>query len=86
VQLGGNRADAALLGLGEFRVLDAREVDGEVELVVETVADLGWCRACGVRAHSKGRPSVLVRDVDAFGRAGAAVVGQATVALPGAGV
>jgi transposase len=57
-----------LLGLGGFRVLEACEIDGEVELVVETIRDVGWCRGCGVRAHSTGRSAVLVRDVDAFGR------------------
>jgi transposase len=62
------RADAVLLGLGEFRVLEARQIAGEVELTVETVTDVAWCRACGVRAHSKGRPTVIVRDVDAFDR------------------
>ena len=57
-----------MLGIDGVRVLDACEVDGEIELTVETTTDRDWCRACGVRAHSKGRAVVVVRDVDAFGR------------------
>ena len=57
-----------MLGIDGVRVLAARHVDGEVELTVETTADRGWCRTCGVRAHSKGRSTVVVRDVTAFGR------------------
>jgi transposase len=58
-----------VLGLDGFRVLEAGQVDGELELVVETTAARDWCRRCGVRARSKDRPVVLVRDVDGFGRA-----------------
>ncbi|CAN5340946.1 hypothetical protein BH20ACT9_BH20ACT9_15760 [soil metagenome] len=64
----GIRADAVLLGLDGFGVLRARLVDGEIELTIETTADRGWCGGCGVRALSKGRSTVVVRDVDAFGR------------------
>jgi transposase len=56
-----------VLGLPEFGLLEAAEVDGELELTVETAA-VGWCRTCGVRARSKGRTETLVRDVSAFGR------------------
>ena len=61
-------ADVVMLGLGDVRVLGAAEVDGEVELSVETTATREWCRGCGVRARSKGRAVTLVRDTDAFGR------------------
>jgi transposase len=64
----GRPADVAVLGLAGFRVLDAGEVDGELELSVETTAERDWCRRCGVRAVSKDRPTVVVRDVDAFDR------------------
>jgi hypothetical protein len=57
-----------MLGIDGVRALEACEVDGEVELTVETTTERDWCRSCGVRAHSKGRPVVVVRDVDAFGR------------------
>jgi hypothetical protein len=57
-----------MLGIADVRVLEARDVDGEVELTVETTADRDWCRMCGVRAHSKGRATILVRDVDGCGR------------------
>ncbi len=54
-------------GLPGFRLLGAAEVDGELEVTVETVTS-GWCRVCGVRARSKGRSETLVRDVSGFGR------------------
>lgn len=57
-----------MLGIDGVRVFGARDVDGEVELTVETTTDRDWCRSCGLRAHSKCRPVVVVRDVDAFGR------------------
>ncbi|MDP8927163.1 MAG: hypothetical protein M3O70_00910 [Actinomycetota bacterium] len=60
--------EAVVLGLAGFRVVDAGEVDGELELVVETTAARGWCRRCGARATSKDRAPVVVRDVDAFDR------------------
>lgn len=64
----GSAVDAVVLGLEGFCVLQARQADGEVELVVETTADRAWCATCGVAAASKGRSGVLVRDADAFGR------------------
>lgn len=64
----GSAADVVMLGIDGVRVVEARDVDGEVELTVETTADRDWCRSCGVRAHSKGRPTVVVRDVTGFGR------------------
>jgi len=57
-----------LLGLDGFVLLEWRLVGGEIELTVETTADRAWCRRCGVRALIKGRSTVVVRDVDAFGR------------------
>ncbi len=57
-----------MLGLPGFRVLEAREVGSELELVIETTAARGWCRECGVQAAPKGRRDTLVRDIDAFGR------------------
>jgi transposase len=67
VESEGRAADVVVLGLPEFRLLGAEEVEGELELTVET-ATVGWCRECGVRARSKGRYDTLVRDVSAFGR------------------
>ena len=64
----GSAADAVMLGLPEFRVLASAEIDGELELLVETRADRDWCRDCGVRARSHDRREVLVRDVAAFDR------------------
>ena len=64
----GSAADVVMLGLPDFRVCEAREVGGEIELDMETRADRAWCRDCGVRAQSHGRREALVRDVDAFDR------------------
>ena len=57
-----------LLGLDGFDMLEWRLVDGEIELLIESKAERAWCRRCGVRALSKGRTTVVVRDIDAFGR------------------
>jgi transposase len=57
-----------MLGLSGMRVLDVGEVDGELEILVETIAAVGWCRECGVKARSKGRRDTVVRDVAAFDR------------------
>jgi hypothetical protein len=60
--------DVVMLGMPGMRVLDAGEVGGEVEITVETIDAVGWCRECGVRARSKGRRDTLARDVAAFDR------------------
>lgn len=57
-----------MLGLPGMRVLDAGQVDGELEVTVETIDAAGWCRDCGVKARSKDRRDTLVRDVAAFDR------------------
>lgn len=59
----GRRVGDVVLGLARFRLLDATELDGELELLVNTDADVVGCRACGVRAVSHGRRDTLVRDV-----------------------
>jgi transposase len=64
----GTADPVRLLGLPGFVVLDAVEIDGELEVTVETTADRGWCRDCGVRAISHGRRSTLVRDLPVSGR------------------
>jgi transposase len=57
-----------LLGLEGFRLLAATEHGHELVLLVETTADRDFCRACGVRAGSKGRARTTVRDVPIAGR------------------
>ncbi len=56
------------LGLDGFVVLSAMEHDGELVVLVETTADRDWCRACGVRAVSKGRVRTELRDLPSGGR------------------
>jgi hypothetical protein len=46
---------AALLGLDGFAVLAAADAGGEVELLVETTADLVGCPGCGAVARAKDR-------------------------------
>jgi transposase len=58
----------ALLGMDEFVVGAQAEVDGEVWLAVETVADVVGCDACGTRAVGHGRRVVRVRDLPAGDR------------------
>lgn len=64
----GRAADVVLLGFDGFVVLDAVEVDGEVETVVETTATRVGCPDCGVVAHA--RREVVVRDGSVFERRG----------------
>lgn len=61
--------DAALLGLDGFVVLSACEIDGELELLVETTADLVGCPGCGAVARAKDRRPSWVRDLPLAGRA-----------------
>jgi transposase len=59
---------AALLGLDGFVVLAAADAGGEVELLVETTADLVGCPGCGAVARAKDRRPVWVRDLPVAGR------------------
>lgn len=59
---------AALFGLDGFRVLAAAEVGGELELLVESTADLVGCPECGAVARAKDRRPVWVRDLPIAGR------------------
>ena len=49
---------AALFGLAGFEVLAAADAGGEVELLVQTTADLVGCPACGAVA-GEGPPPKL---------------------------
>ncbi len=66
----GSAADVVMLGFDGFAVLAAREVDGEVEVVVETTAKRVGCPECGVIAHAHARRDVVVRDGAVFERRG----------------
>lgn len=57
-----------VLGLDDFRVLDARLIDGEVELTVETTTVRTGCPDCGVVARAHGRRMTVLRDVGVLGR------------------
>jgi transposase len=57
-----------LLGLNGFIVLTAVELDGELELLIETTADLVGCPRCGAVARPKDRRPSWVRDLPIAGR------------------
>ena len=59
---------AALLGLDGFVVLAAADAGGELELLVETTADLVGCPECGSVARAKDRRPSWVRDLPVAGR------------------
>ena len=62
------RLDAALLGLDGFVIVMTAEVGGELELLVETTADLVGCPGCGAVARAKDRRPTWVRDLPLGGR------------------
>jgi transposase len=57
-----------LLGLDGFQLVSAKLVDGEWQLVVQTMATVIGCVGCGVRAARHGRRTVRVRDLPIGGR------------------
>jgi transposase len=59
---------AALFGLDGFRVLGAADAGGELELLVETTAELVGCPECGAVARAKDRRPTWVRDLPIGGR------------------
>ena len=65
---GTARLDAVLLGLDGFVVVATAEVRGELELLVETTADLVGCPGCGAVARAKDHRPIWVRDLPIGGR------------------
>src|SRR5689334_6008594 len=59
---------AALFGLAGFEILAAADAGGEVELLVQTTADLVGCPVCGAIARAKDRRPTWVRDLPLAGR------------------
>ena len=59
---------AEMLGLPGFRVLAAAVFDGELQVQVETTADLVGCPSCSAVAVLHDRRLRLVRDLPAGGR------------------
>jgi transposase len=57
-----------MLGLAGFRVIQASEVAGELELVIESEPAPAGCPLCGVLAVGHGRLEVRHRDVPLGGR------------------
>ena len=60
---------AALFGLAGFEVLAIADAGGELELLVQTTADLVGCPTCGAVARAKDRRPTWVRDLPIGGRA-----------------
>lgn len=62
---------SCLFGLDSFRVLDVeRDVDGLVQVVIETVAVQQQCPGCGgISERVKDRPLVRIKDLPVCGRA-----------------
>jgi hypothetical protein len=56
------------LGISELVVSTVEVVEGELWVYVETEPGRRVCPACGTWAESKGRPTVLVRDLEIAGR------------------
>ena len=59
---GGCLTAAVMFGVSGVRVLAAGEVDGELQLLVETTEQVQGCRACGVVALAHCRREHLLRD------------------------
>jgi len=59
----------AVLGLPGFGLLEVREIDGEIEYLVETIETVAGCPTCGTIAKAKDRREVLLRDLAQGGRA-----------------
>lgn len=58
-----------LVGLEDVDVLGVDDVaDGPLLVHVESRADQGWCKECGVRARVKDRPVSVLVDLTCFGR------------------
>jgi transposase len=59
---------AALFGLAGFEVLAAADAGEELELLVQTTAELVGCPTCGAVARAKDRRPTWVRDLPIGGR------------------
>jgi transposase len=65
---GARDLGAVVLGLEGFELVAVDEHDGELELAVQTTADLTGCPDCGAVAEAHGRRPVRVRDLPVAGR------------------
>ena len=68
MEIDGSASAAALLGLEDFVVLAAAEVDGELHQLIETTATVVGCSTCGTAASAHDRREVQVRDLPSGGR------------------
>jgi hypothetical protein len=53
---------AALFGLAGFEILAVADAGGELEMLVQTTADVVGCPVCGAVARAKDRRPTWVRD------------------------
>ena len=74
--------DAALFGLDGFVVLATCEIDGELELLVQTTAERVGCPGCGAVARAKDRRPSWVAGPAAGRSCRGAVLVEANLVLP----
>jgi hypothetical protein len=77
---------AALFGLAGFEVLAAADAGGELELLVQTTADLVGCPTCGAVARAQGPPPELGAGPANRWPSGGAVLVEAGLVLPAPGL
>ena len=71
-----------LVGLPDVVVTGVGEWPSWLRIAIEARYQRPVCAGCGIGAHGHGRRVVVLVDLPVFGRAGAAGVDQAPVALP----
>lgn len=65
---GNGLAEAMLLRLDGFRILEVSETSDELTITVATTTVIEGSERCGARAESHDRDPVDIRDLSCFGR------------------